>query len=82
MAEDGLDRRQMEALLRMAGGRLGMDADALAAQLAQGDVSGLGARLDPAKRQQFEALLQRPELAEQLLRSPAAAALLRQLRGG
>ncbi|HIZ55443.1 MAG TPA: hypothetical protein H9671_04460 [Firmicutes bacterium] len=76
-----LSEAQMNALLKMAGSKLGTSPEALKQQLSTG-------KLDPhilqnmgANGDKLQQVLQHPELANQMLNSPEAQQLLKQLFG-
>lgn len=82
MANDEMNDKRLEMLIRLASQRLGMSEGDLVRQMQSGDVGGLGAHMNPDQQRQFQAMIQTPELAKQLIDSPSAQAILKQLMGG
>lgn len=71
---------KMEPLLRALAAKLGVDPEALRAQLSKGNASGLG--LPPDQAAALERALGDPRVRQQVLSSPQAQAILRKLNGG
>lgn len=76
-----LSQQQMDALLKLAGQRMGTDPAALRQQMQSGRVDGLLNGLPQDKQAQLGALMQNPAALEQLMQNPKVQQLLKGLMG-
>ena len=73
---------QMQALVNYAAGRLGMSPEQLAGTVKAQGLDGLASHLSAEDAAKIRDLPNDRAQAEQILQSPQAQALLRQLTGG
>lgn len=74
--------QQADALLRLAGQKLGRDPQALKAQLQSGQLDSLVQGLPAEQRQKLASLLGNPQAMNQLLENPQLRQMLSQLTKG
>lgn len=78
---NGMNPEKMNALLGMAGKKLGKDPRQLRAQLENGQLNQVLGNLDPQRAAQINQLLNNPQQLEQMLNSPQVKSLLNGLMG-
>lgn len=71
---------QLDAILKMAGQKLGRDPQALKEQLEKGNLDQLG--INPQQQQQIGQLLKNPQALSQFLEQPQIKQMLNQLMKG
>lgn len=81
MQNMNLSQEKMDALLRMAGQKLGKSPEQLRASLENGDISKAVAGLDPKIQAQIGSLLQNPKALEALLGNDKIRSMLGNLGG-
>lgn len=79
--KNNLSKNQMEMLLNLASKKLGTNKQDLQQQLNQGKVNDFMGKLNPAQASQLQQALSNPLIAKQMLNSPQAQAILKQLMG-
>lgn len=79
--KNNLSNGQMEMLLNLASKKLGTNKQDLQQQLNQGKLNNFMSNLNPTQASQLQQALSNPIIAKQMLNSPQAQALLKQLMG-
>lgn len=77
-----LSQDNFNALLQMAGKKLGKDPEELKAQLESGNVDNLTRGLDAKSAKQLNSVLSNPKLLEAMMNSDQVKKLLSGLAGG
>lgn len=77
-----LTPESIDKLLAVAGAKLGTDPKKLRAQFEQGAFDDVLRRLPKGKSEMVSNLMQNPKAMEQMLNTPQAQQLLRNLMGG
>lgn len=72
---------QMNALLQMAGKRMGADPEKLREQMQNGQTDAILGALPKDKQSQIASLMQNPQAIEQLMQDPKVQQLLKGLMG-
>ena len=75
-------QNQMDALLQMAGRKMGSSPDQLRQQMQTGQVDALLSGLPEEKQAQVQQLLHNPEAIEKFIQNPQVQQLIRGLMGG
>lgn len=74
-------QQQMDALLKMAGQRMGKDPKQLHEQMQSGRVDDLLNGLPKDKQAQLSAMMQNPAAMEQIMQNPKVQQLMKSLMG-
>lgn len=77
-----LNGQNLDALLQMAGRKIGADPAKLKAQLEQGAFDDVIKGLNAKQSAQINQLLSNPKALEQMLNTPGAQKMLKDLMGG
>lgn len=81
MSQFQLSPSQMDALLAMAGKKMGADPQKLKQQMQDGQTNALLGALPKDKQAQISALMQNPQAVEQFMQNPKVQQLLQGLMG-
>ena len=81
MSNFNLSEMKKNALLQMAGNKLGTDPAALKEKLESGQVNDLVAGLSPQQKEQLNAYLQNPQALSALFGSEQVQSLIKSLGG-
>lgn len=82
MNNQNLDSKKLNELIGMASQKLGTDPQKLKAQLEKGAFDDVIKNLNSKQSNQINQLLNNPKALEQVLNTPQAQKLLRDLMGG
>lgn len=82
MNNPNLSDEQLKQLLNMASKQTGISKDNLQNQVQNNQLNETLKNLRPSDAKKLQQLLQNPEMANQLLKSPQAKLLLKKLTGG
>ncbi len=74
-----MDKKQMEALLSMAGKKLGVSPDQLKSQLENGSFDKAMSSMPPQQAQMLRQALSDPKTAEKILSTPQAQAIYKKI---
>lgn len=75
-------QNQMDALLNLAGKKMGTDPQKLKQQMDSGQMDGILKNLNANQQAQFKNLMNNPAAVKQLIENPNMQALLKNLMGG
>ncbi len=73
---------QLDALIRLAGKKMGTDPQKLKQQMENGQMDGILKNLNANQQAQFQNLVNNPAAIQQLMENPNMQALLKNLMGG
>ncbi|MEM1486303.1 hypothetical protein V6615_15790 [Oscillospiraceae bacterium PP1C4] len=76
-----LSQSQLNALINLAGKKMGTNPDKLREQMQNGEMNDVLNKLSPAQRAQMNNLMNNPQAVEQFLSNPNLQALLKGLMG-
>lgn len=82
MSFGNLSPDQVNKLLSMAGGQLGMSPEQLRSQLASGNLEGITSKLDSRQSSQLSETLKNPEAIKTMLGNPQIAGMLQNFLKG
>lgn len=82
MADLNMNPKQMEQLLGVVSAKLGVPAESLKRDLAQGKFDAALKNMKPSEAATFNQIVSNPQLLEKFMSTPQAQALYNKLTGG